>query len=105
MLDDALKNQLQAYLQNLRTPIRLIASLDAGNNSAEMRTLLQEIASLSDKVFFDESGTDARKPSFVVAKEGETRGVRFAAKFDITNSYMLRIVSGCGLLCNDWLTR
>ncbi len=79
MLDDALKNQLQAYLQNLRTPIRLIASLDAGNNSAEMRTLLQEVASLSDKVFFDESGTDARKPSFLVAKEGETRGVRFAA--------------------------
>ena len=79
MLDDSLKTQLKAYLQNLRTPIRLIASLDQGSKSEEMRTLLQEVASLSEKVFFDESGTDARKPSFVVAKEGETRGVRFAA--------------------------
>jgi len=34
---------------------------------------------LSDKVHFDDSGLDARKPSFVVAKEGETSGVRFAA--------------------------
>ena len=79
MLEDALKTQLQAYLQNLRTPIRLIASLDSGNKSAELSTLLQEIATLSDKVHFDASGTDARKPSFVIAKEGETRGVRFAA--------------------------
>ena len=27
---------------------------------------------------FDESGSDARKPSFVIAREGETSGVRFA---------------------------
>ena len=79
MLEDTLKTQLQAYLQNLRAPIRLIASLDQGAKSTEMRTLLQEISGLSDKVHFDDSGTDARKPSFVVAKDGETRGVRFAA--------------------------
>jgi alkyl hydroperoxide reductase subunit F len=34
---------------------------------------------LSDKVSVDTTGNDARKPSFVIAKEGETRGVRFAA--------------------------
>ena len=79
MLDTAMKTQLQAYLQNLRAPIRLIASLDHSSGAAEMRELLQEIAELSDKVSFDESGTDARRPSFVIAKEGETRGVRFAA--------------------------
>ena len=79
MLDTAMKSQLQAYLQNLRSPIRLIATLDASEKSAELRELLQEIAELSDKVSLDESGTDARKPSFVVAKEGETTGVRFAA--------------------------
>ena len=79
MLDTSMKEQLQAYLQNLRFPIRLIASLDHSANSAEMRELLMEMAELSDKVSFEDTGVDARKPSFVVAKAGETRGVRFAA--------------------------
>ena len=79
MLDTQMKTQLQAYLQNLRAPIRLIATLDGSEKSAELRELLQEIAELSDKVSVDESGSDARKPSFMVTKEGETRGVRFAA--------------------------
>ena len=79
MLDAQMKTQLQAYLQNLRQPIRLIATLDGSEKSAELRELLLEIAELSDKVSFDDSGNDARKPSFVIAKEGETRGVRFAA--------------------------
>lgn len=79
MLDDTLKAQLQTYLGMLRQPIRLIASLDNSERAAEMRELLQEIAALSDKVSLDETGDDARKPSFVIAKEGETHGVRFAA--------------------------
>jgi alkyl hydroperoxide reductase subunit F len=79
MLDAQMKTQLQAYLQNLRQPIRLIATLDGSEKSAELRELLLEIAELSNKVSFDDSGNDARKPSFVIAKEGETRGVRFAA--------------------------
>ena len=79
MLDNNLQTQLQAYLQNLRHPIRLIASLDDSQHAADMRELLNEIAALSDKVSVDTSGTDARKPSFVIAKEGESRGVRFAA--------------------------
>jgi alkyl hydroperoxide reductase subunit F len=79
MLDAQMKTQLQAYLQNLRQPIRLIASLDGSDKSAELRELLNEIAELSDKVSVDASGNDARKPSFVIAKAGETRGVRFAA--------------------------
>ena len=79
MLDAPMKTQLEGYLQNLRTPIRLIASLDGSDRASEMRELLVEIAGLSDKVSLDESGSDGRKPSFVIAKEGETRGVRFAA--------------------------
>ena len=79
MLDSQMKTQLQSYLQNLRFSIRLIATLDDSKNSTQLKELLQEIAQLSDKVHFDASGNDARKPSFVIAKEGETRGVRFAA--------------------------
>ncbi|ADQ83417.1 alkyl hydroperoxide reductase subunit F [Methylovorus sp. MP688] len=79
MLDDTLKTQLQTYLGMLRQPIRLIASLDGSEKAAEMRELLQDIAALSDKVSLDLAGSDARKPSFVIAREGETSGVRFAA--------------------------
>ncbi|MET0856439.1 MAG: alkyl hydroperoxide reductase subunit F [Telluria sp.] len=79
MLDATLKTQLQGYLQNLRAPITLIATLDDSAKSTELRELLADIASLSDKVTVDESGSDSRAPSFLIAKQGETRGVRFAA--------------------------
>ena len=78
MLDDTLKSQLQTYLGMLRQPIRLIASLDDSETGVEMRSLLETIVSLSDKVTLDTSGNDVRKPSFVVARDGETAGVRFA---------------------------
>ncbi|WP_396430777.1 alkyl hydroperoxide reductase subunit F [Limnohabitans sp.] len=78
MLDDTLKAQLQQYLALLRQPIRLIASLDDSETGTEMKSLLETIVSLSDKVTLDTTGQDSRKPSFVVAREGETQGVRFA---------------------------
>jgi len=78
MLDDTLKTQLQTYLGMLRQPIRLIATLDNSETGTEMRSLLETIVSLSDKVTLETTGTDDRKPSFVVAREGETTGVRFA---------------------------
>jgi alkyl hydroperoxide reductase subunit F len=78
MLDDTLKAQLQQYLGLLRQPIRLIASLDDSATAAEMRELLQTIATLSDKVSLDFGGQDTRQPSFVVAREGQDSGVRFA---------------------------
>ncbi|QCB45828.1 alkyl hydroperoxide reductase subunit F [Hydrogenophaga sp. PAMC20947] len=79
MLDVTLTGQLSTYLAMLRQPICLIASLDGSAKAAEMRELLGEIAALSDKVTVDESGSDGRKPSFVIAREGESTGVRFAA--------------------------
>jgi alkyl hydroperoxide reductase subunit F len=78
MLDDTLKAQLQQYLGLLRQPIRLIASLDDSETGTDMKSLLETIVGLSDKVTLDTSGNDARKPSFVVARDGETEGVRFA---------------------------
>ena len=78
MLDDALKTQLQQYLALLRQPIRLIASLDDSDTGKDMGELLSTIVGLSDKVTLDTSGADARTPSFVVARAGETQGVRFA---------------------------
>ena len=77
MLDDTLKAQLQQYLALLRQPIRLIATLDDSETGQAMKSLLETIVSLSDRVSLDTSGNDARKPSFVVAREGQTEGVRF----------------------------
>ena len=78
MLDDTLKAQLQQYLALLRQPIRLIASLDDSETGTDMKSLLETIVGLSDKVTLDTTGNDSRKPSFVVAREGESQGVRFA---------------------------
>jgi len=78
MLDDTLKAQLQQYLALLRQPICLIASLDDSETGTDMKSLLETIVSLSDKVTLDTTGDDSRKPSFVVARAGETEGVRFA---------------------------
>jgi NADH-dependent peroxiredoxin subunit F len=79
MLDSNMQAQLKAYLEKLQQPIRLIASLDGSAKAQELKQLLEEIASLSSNVTFDAGGTDARKPSFVIAKEGQKTGVRFAA--------------------------
>ena len=81
MLDANIKTQLKAYLEKLVDPIELVASLDDSAKSAEMRGLLEDIASLSDKVSLLENGNDARRPSFTIGKvgEGETGArIRFA---------------------------
>ncbi len=79
MLDDTLKTQLQQYMGLLRQPLRLVASLDNSAASTEMRGLLDDIVAAGDgKIALDTSGTDARTPSFVIAREGQSHGVRFA---------------------------
>ena len=50
MLEANIKSQLTAYLEKLQRPIELIAALDGSASSVEMDSLLQEIASLSDKI-------------------------------------------------------
>jgi alkyl hydroperoxide reductase subunit F len=78
MFDDALKTQLQQYLGLLRQPIRLQASLGDDATSVEMRQMLETIGQLSTQVTVSLDGQDARRPSFVVSRQGEDRGVRFA---------------------------
>ena len=78
MLDANIKAQLKAYLEKLVAPIELVASLDDSAKSAEMRGLLEDIASLSDKVSLLENGVDGRRPSFSIGKVGEPTRIRFA---------------------------
>jgi alkyl hydroperoxide reductase subunit F len=79
MLDATLKSQLAAYLQRITLPIELVASLDERPASAEMRQLLQAVASLSDKVSLRLDGDDARRPSFGIRRAGTTMDLHFAA--------------------------
>ena len=78
MLDAGLKTQLSTYLQNLRQPIELVATLDDSAGSAEMKALLEDIVATSDKVSLNLTGDDARKPSFAITRAANDADVRFA---------------------------
>jgi len=82
-LDTTIKTQLQTYLQMLREPIELAASLDESAASKEMLALLEEIAGMSDKITLIRED-DTRKPSFAVKRgtahkdTAQEVGIRFA---------------------------
>ena len=78
MLDATIKTQLKAYLERLQQPIELIATLDDSDKAQEVRSLLDDIATVSAKVSVRNDGTDARKPSFAVTRPGETPRIGFA---------------------------
>src|SRR5690606_18885967 len=79
MLDANLKTQLQGYLEKITQPIEIAASLDEGAKSQELRELLQEIDSLSERITLVERADDSqRTPSFSISRPGTDISVRFA---------------------------
>ena len=81
MLDSDLKDQLQAYLQKLTRPVELVAALDDGEGSRELRELLVELTQLSGKVSLREAREPGdRVPSFAIASPaaGHDISLRFA---------------------------
>jgi alkyl hydroperoxide reductase subunit F len=78
MLDENIKAQLQGYLERLQRPIELVATLDASEGATEMRGLLEDVISLSDKVAVRFDGTADRSPSFTVGEPGAAARVCFA---------------------------
>ena len=79
MLDANLKAQLKAYLERVKLPFEITASLDDSAAAQEMHGLLRDIVALGDKISLKTDGTDARKPSFTLARIGEAPRIRFAA--------------------------
>jgi alkyl hydroperoxide reductase subunit F len=79
MLDANIQAQLTAYLQRLTQPVELIASLDASEGAAQMRTLIEQIAALHPLVSARFDGDAARRPSFRITRQGADMGVEFAA--------------------------
>ena len=79
MLDANLKTQLKSYLEKVSRPIQIVASLDDSAKSQELLALLEDIASLSERVtVIERRGDDQRKPSFSIGEPGKDTGIRFA---------------------------
>jgi len=78
VLDANLTNQLKTHLERLTQPIELVASLDDGAKSAQLRELLEEIAALSPMITASFDGSDARRPSFDIHRVGTDIAVQFA---------------------------
>ncbi|HAB91857.1 MAG TPA: alkyl hydroperoxide reductase subunit F, partial [Pseudomonas sp.] len=78
MLDANLKAQLHAYLEKVTQPFEIVASLDNGAKSTELKSLLEEIAGMSDKITLRTDGDDARKPSFSLNRIDGDISLRFA---------------------------
>ncbi|MDR1648560.1 MAG: alkyl hydroperoxide reductase subunit F [Zoogloeaceae bacterium] len=78
MLEANIKTQLEAYLAHIVAPIELVASLDDGEKANEIHELLSEIAAASDKVSLRLDGDYPRRPSFGIARLGETPRIHFA---------------------------
>ncbi|MDP1932933.1 MAG: alkyl hydroperoxide reductase subunit F [Gammaproteobacteria bacterium] len=78
MLDATMKSQLQIYLQKVTQPYEIVASLDDGEKSRELWSLLTEIASLTDKITLRSDGTDSRVPSFAFVRPGGGASLSFA---------------------------
>jgi alkyl hydroperoxide reductase subunit F len=79
MLDASIKEQLKAYMQKLQQPIELVAAYDDSDKSRELKQLLDEIASMSDKISLGtEESETVRRPSFAINRVGTDIGVRFA---------------------------
>ncbi len=78
MLDAPTKAQLKGYLERATQPIEIVASLDDSKASADMRSLLRDVAEASPWVTVHESlGDNLRKPSFSVNRPSENNGPRF----------------------------
>ncbi|MEG3059654.1 MAG: alkyl hydroperoxide reductase subunit F [Comamonas sp.] len=79
MLDATLKTQLKAYLERVQKPIEIVATLDDGKASGEVKSLLADLVALSDKItVVENNAADVRKPSFLITNPGVDTGLRFA---------------------------
>ncbi|MDR0479564.1 MAG: alkyl hydroperoxide reductase subunit F [Burkholderiaceae bacterium] len=80
MLDSDIKQQLAAYLERVTQPFEIVATLDDGDKSRELRELLGEIAAMRPGLIaLRTDGQDARTPSFTLGRAAEAARLRFAA--------------------------
>ncbi len=78
MLDASLTAQLKTHFEKITRPIELVTSLDDSPKSAELAELLDQVASLSDKISVVRRDDNDWRPSFAIARVGTDVEVRFA---------------------------
>lgn len=79
MLDQSMKTQLKAYLENLKNDIQLILAVDESDTAKQLTGLANDIASLSSKVtVFMDQDISARKPVMRVANADKNTAINFA---------------------------
>ncbi len=80
MLDATMKQQLGAYLNNLRNPISLLVATDGSPKAKELEELATEIAELNDNISLTITAEpiNGRAPVMAVAKEDNAPRVFFA---------------------------
>jgi len=78
MLDQGMKQQLKAYLENLKTDVQLVLSLDESDTAKQLHELAHDIASLSNKVSVSDGGSNPRKPLMEVVNVEKGTSLGFA---------------------------
>ena len=79
MLDQAMKDQLKAYLDNLKTDVHLVLSLDDSDTSNKLHGLANDIASLNNKVkVIEDQAASTRKPIMQVMNPSKETAIGFA---------------------------
>ncbi|KJF95015.1 NADH dehydrogenase [Photobacterium angustum] len=79
MLEQSMKQQLKAYLENLKTDIQLVLSLDDSDTAQKLHELAHEIAELNDKVsVIEDNNASVRKPVMQVVNPTKQTSMSFA---------------------------
>ncbi|EAR57166.1 alkyl hydroperoxide reductase, subunit F [Photobacterium sp. SKA34] len=79
MLEQSMKQQLKAYLENLKTDIQLVLSLDDSDTAQKLHELAHEIAELNDKVsVIEDNNASERKPVMQVVNPTKQTSISFA---------------------------
>jgi len=79
MLDQTMKDQLKAYLENLKTDVHLVLTLDDSDTSNKLQALANDIASLNSKVkVIEDQSASERKPIMQVVNPTKETAIGFA---------------------------
>ena len=78
MLEATVATQLKGHFEKLQVPVKFVATLDDSAKSAELKELLEELASFSPQLSLELAGDSSRVPAFDIVRTGTEVGVRFA---------------------------
>ncbi|MGB5445969.1 MAG: alkyl hydroperoxide reductase subunit F [Psychromonas sp.] len=79
MLEQEMKTQLKAYLNNLKSDVHLVLSLDDSDTAQKLKSLADDIASLNDKIkVIEDENASTRKPIMQVVNPTNKTALGFA---------------------------